>query len=175
MPPKMEPWRTERSDLRLGSVAESEAVEVRSTETFLPLTGTESEADRWCRSRLESWSLEPISTFQAVAVMGELLSNAFRHGKGSVQVDLRLRSGRIWIGVRDHGPGPMRTEGAFPPRSAEHGLGRVAQASHVWGVNRHFGEGTTVWSELEITRRPARRLASSIGESLARDDQKLSR
>jgi serine/threonine-protein kinase RsbW len=109
----------------------------------------EQEAGRWCRSLLESWSVEPAVCAQAMPVVSELLSNATRHGSGSVQVELELRGGRIWVGVRDDGPGPMRTEGVFPPQGGAHGLGRIAQVSHVWGVSRHPGGGTTVWSELD--------------------------
>jgi anti-sigma regulatory factor (Ser/Thr protein kinase) len=83
--------------------------------------------------------------------MDELLSNALQHGTGQVQVDLRLGDQRIWIGVRDAGPGPIRSDkGNFPPLSDAHGLGRIAQASRVWGVKRHDGHGATVWSELDV-------------------------
>jgi hypothetical protein len=119
--------------------------------TFDPVAGMETAAGQWCLSLIESWSLGPMITL-VVNVMDELVSNALQHGQGLVRVDVQLQGERVWIGVRDDGLGPMRNgEGTFPPLSAAHGLGRVAQASHVWGVKRHYGRGSTVWSELDIT------------------------
>jgi hypothetical protein len=119
--------------------------------TFDPVTGMQSEADQWCLPLIQSWSLGPVITL-VVNVMDELISNALQHGQGQVRVDLQLRGERVWIGVRDEGPGPMRSDdGTFPPLGHAHGLGRVAKASHFWGVKRHDGHGSTVWSELDIT------------------------
>ncbi len=119
-------------------------------KTFDPVTEVQRKADHWCLSLVRSWSLGPVIT-QVVNVMDELISNALQHGKGQVRVDLQLRGERVWIAVRDEGPGPLRREGGtFPPSSDAHGLGRVARASHVWGVKRHDGHGATVWSELDI-------------------------
>jgi anti-sigma regulatory factor (Ser/Thr protein kinase) len=119
--------------------------------TFDPVTGMQSEADQWCLSLIQSWSLGPVITL-VVNVMDELISNALQHGKGQVRVDLQLRGERVWIGVRDEGPGPMRSDdGTFPPLGHANGLGRVAKAPHFWGVKRHDGHGSTVWSELDIT------------------------
>jgi anti-sigma regulatory factor (Ser/Thr protein kinase) len=120
-------------------------------KTFEPVAGMQREADQWCLSLMQSWSLGPAIT-QVVTVIDELMSNALQHGKGQVRVDLQLRGERIWIGVRDEGLGPIRNdEGTFPPLSDAHGLGRIAKASHSWGVKRHDGHGSTVWSELDIT------------------------
>jgi anti-sigma regulatory factor (Ser/Thr protein kinase) len=138
--------RQAREDPWTGVVA---TPETHSAEVFPPLPETEGAAHRWCQALLHHWSLDPCS-LQVLAVVDELLGNALHHGKGSVQVDLRQRSGRIWIGVRDDGSGPIRAAGVFPPRGASHGLGRVARASRVWGVNRHCGGGATVWSEVEM-------------------------
>jgi nitrate/nitrite-specific signal transduction histidine kinase len=114
----------------------------------------ELEANLWCQWLLHTWSLDPLSA-QALAVMDELLSNARRHGRGSVRVDVQQRGRRVRIGVRDEGPGPMREDGiGFPPQNAAHGLGRIAEASHFWGVSRHPEGGTTVWSELDMTDQP---------------------
>ena len=85
-------------------------------KTFDPLTESQGNADHWCRSLVQSWSLGPVIT-QVVNVVDELIANALQHGKGQVRVDLQLRGERVWIGVRDEGPGPMRREGGtFPPR-----------------------------------------------------------
>ncbi len=109
----------------------------------------EKEAEQWLGNLLESWSIQPAARAQMEVVLHELLSNATIFGSGSIQVEVQRRAGRIWIGVRDDGQGPMRAEGAFPPLSGIHGLGRVAKLSHVWGVTRHPGGGTTVWAELD--------------------------
>ena len=129
-------------------VASEPQPEVRNPETFLPVAESERQAKRWCQSLLHAWSLDPLGP-RVLAVLDDLLANALQHGIGSVQIELQQRAERIWIGVRDDGPGPMR-EGKFPPRSGDHGLGRVAHASHIWGVHRHHRHGTTVWSELDM-------------------------
>jgi anti-sigma regulatory factor (Ser/Thr protein kinase) len=108
----------------------------------------DQDASGWCRALLESWSIEPERT-KAMAVLDELLANAIKYGNCPVQVEVQRRGERIRVGVRDGGSGPMPAEGLFPPLDGTHGLGRVAQASYAWGVNRHCGHGATVWSELE--------------------------
>jgi hypothetical protein len=120
------------------------------TKSFAPVPGVQSQVDQWCLSLAQSWPLGPAIT-QLLTVIDELVSNALQHGQGEVRVDLQLRGGRVWIGVRDEGPGPVRrNEGAFPPHGDAQGLGRVARMSHVWGVHRHDGHGTTVWAELDL-------------------------
>lgn len=109
----------------------------------------EQEAEQWLGDLLESWSIQPAARAQVEVVLHELLSNATEFGSGSIQVEVQRRAGRIRIGVRDDGQGPMRTGDAFPPHSGAHGLGRVAKLSHVWGVTRHPGGGATVWAELD--------------------------
>ncbi len=85
-------------------------------KTFDPVTEVQRKADHWCLSLVRSWSLGPVIT-QVVKVMDELISNALQHGKGQVRVDLQLRGERVWIAVRDEGPGPLRREEArSPPR-----------------------------------------------------------
>jgi hypothetical protein len=108
----------------------------------------DQDAPGWCRDLLRSWSIEPEQT-KAMAVLDELLANAIKYGDCPVQVEVQRRGDRIRLGVRDEGTGPLPEAGLFPPRDGNHGLGRVAQASYAWGVNRHCGHGTTVWSELE--------------------------
>jgi signal transduction histidine kinase len=121
-------------------------------KSFAPVAGVQSQVDQWCVSLAQSWPLGSAIT-QLLAVMDELVSNAIRHGQGEARVDLQLRGSRVWIGVRDEGPGPIRSnEGAFPPHGDAQGLGRVARMSHVWGVHRHHRHGTTVWAELDLTK-----------------------
>jgi two-component sensor histidine kinase len=141
--------------LRSGRRVRSHAPVTAVMKSFARVPGIQDEVDRWCLSSAQSWSLGPAMTV-LLKVMDELVSNALEHGVGQVEVDLRLQGGRVWIGVRDEGAGPIRSDdGRFPPHDEAHGLGRVAQTSHVWGVNRHGGHGTTVWSELEIGARGA--------------------
>ena len=83
-------------------------------KTFDPVTEVQRKADHWCLSLVQSWSLGPVIT-QVVNVMDELISNALQHGKGQVRVDLQLRGERVWIGVRDEGPGPTAPEGGHAP------------------------------------------------------------
>jgi hypothetical protein len=138
------------NDLAFGTSSPPSTPRYRRHEILRPSAGGQSQVDQWCLSLAQSWPLGPAIT-QLLTVIDELVSNALQHGQGEVRVDLQLRGGRVWIGLRDEGPGPVRrNEGAFPPHGDAQGLGRVARMSHVWGVHRHDGHGTTVWAELDL-------------------------
>ena len=98
-------------------------------KSFAPAPGIQTHVNQWCASLAQSWALGPDITV-LLDVIEELVTNALEHGEGQVDVDLQLRGDRVWIGVRDEGRGPMRSdEGGFPPHGEAHGLGRVARVS----------------------------------------------
>ena len=110
--------------LRSGRRVRSHAPVTAVMKSFARVPGIQDEVDRWCLSSAQSWSLGPAMTV-LLKVMDELVSNALEHGVGQVEVDLRLQGGRVWIGVRDEGAGPIRSDdGRFPPHDEAHGLGR---------------------------------------------------
>jgi hypothetical protein len=136
--------------LRSGRRELREPPAIAVMKSFDPVPGVQDRVNQWCLSLAHSWALGAAITV-LLSVMDELVSNALQHGEGQVRVDLHLRDDRVWIGVRDEGPGPMRCdEGGFPPHGEAQGLGRVARMAHVWGVHRHVGQGTTVWAELNL-------------------------
>jgi anti-sigma regulatory factor (Ser/Thr protein kinase) len=82
----------------------------------------------------------------AMLVSSELVTNAFQHGEGGIELRLNLLDDRVRIEVVDEGRGEapaVREEG--PDAVGGWGLHIVDQLSLQWGVY----EGTThVWAEL---------------------------
>lgn len=110
----------------------------------------------------------------AVLILSELLSNAYRHGRPLDEGDHRIgiragwhvdENGLLTLEVTDGG-GPTRPAPSSPSLTARggRGLGIVGTLALDWGVNDRPGE-VTVWAALPIRGRHARRngVGSRIG------------
>jgi anti-sigma regulatory factor (Ser/Thr protein kinase) len=94
----------------------------------------------------------------AALVISELLSNALRHARPlpgcNLRVAWRLDDGSVLIAVTDGGA-QTRPELGTPSRSRTGGRGLriVERLSRRWGAHSD-DEGTTVWAEVPVRRRP---------------------
>lgn len=83
----------------------------------------------------------------ALLVTSELVTNAYRHGRGTIEVRLKPMNGELLIEVIDEGE-PNRV--AIRPGSGDiggWGLRIVDQLANEWGVR----QGTThVWARLPL-------------------------
>lgn len=84
----------------------------------------------------------------AKLVGSELVTNAFRHGTGAIELRLSLGGDRLRLEVIDEGTGNAPSVREQPPdESGGWGLRIVERVSREWGVF----EGTThVWADLEL-------------------------
>jgi anti-sigma regulatory factor (Ser/Thr protein kinase) len=85
----------------------------------------------------------------ALLVSSELVTNAYRHGEGAIELRVSLRDDRVRIEVIDKGHGEAP---AVREQEGDHtggwGLRIVDQLAVQWGVF----EGTThVWADLALT------------------------
>jgi anti-sigma regulatory factor (Ser/Thr protein kinase)/GAF domain-containing protein len=94
----------------------------------------------------------------AQLVFGELLGNAIRHGRGSIQASLTWAEGNPIVHVLDEGPGYRSGAAHLPPRLSESGRGLfiVGSIAEDFSVVRRAGGGSHARAVLPATR-PARR------------------
>jgi hypothetical protein len=97
-------------------------------------------ARRLVETHLAGASADEIADVKSV--VSELVSNAFLHGKGAIELRLSNRRGRARIEVIDDGDSGVAQ---VKPRDRPHGLRIVGALSLAWGTL----EGSTrVWAEL---------------------------
>lgn len=87
----------------------------------------------------------------AELLVSELVTNAVRHGRPGVRLQLRAEAGALGIMVTDHGEGEPALPDRQPDASATSGRGLliIAAIADDWGVRRNDADGSkTVWFEL---------------------------
>jgi len=101
-------------------------------------------ARRLAEAHLSSADADELADVKTV--LSELVSNAFVHGEGAIELRLARRRGRVLIDVRDDGAGASVSAraGAIP-----HGLDIVEALSLAWGTR---AGSTRVWAELRDSR-----------------------
>ena len=87
--------------------------------------------DGWRRARL---------------LISELATNAVRHGRGRIELQIVEEAGHVRFCVRDEGGAGGRPEAREPGADGGFGMHLVADLSDRWGRGRH---GTCVWFELD--------------------------
>lgn len=110
--------------------------------------------DRSCawvaRRLLEEYAqdeLRPREREDALLIVSELVTNAFRHGQGKIELSIEWLAGRLRLEVHDGGPPARLDVVAEAHRDAGgYGLWLVAQLASDWGVAD--GE-KRVWAELK--------------------------
>lgn len=88
----------------------------------------------------------------ALLLVSELVTNAVRHGRPSIEITLRITPERLRIEVRDGGEAlPVVPRGQpSVDRPTGRGLLIVAATASDWGIERSPGaRGKTVWAELD--------------------------
>jgi anti-sigma regulatory factor (Ser/Thr protein kinase) len=83
----------------------------------------------------------------ALLVVSELATNAYRHGEGRIEVRMHRREQSIRIEVVDDGAGPVHRRETPADVTGGWGLRVVEEIADDWGTS----EGTThVWAELAL-------------------------
>jgi anti-sigma regulatory factor (Ser/Thr protein kinase) len=98
---------------------------------------------------LDRWGISADRVIdRALLLTSELVTNAIRHCRRRVEVDVHLEHGTLRVSVLDESP--LAPEGTEPEPLAERGRGlRIVDAlSTAWGVVPD-GAGKRVWFELE--------------------------
>ena len=131
----------------------------------------ESVAD--ARREVRALPLAEESREQLALVVSELVTNAVLHAHADlgdqVRLQVRVRSGRARVEVRDCCPGfdaPVSI-GADPSALGGQGLLIVAALSDAWGVTRVPG-GCTVWCEV-LVEEPARVVEHEVTGAYVRE------
>ncbi|MFJ9869109.1 ATP-binding protein [Streptomyces sp. NPDC101165] len=104
-------------------------------------------ARRLVTAQLSDWALDDLSD-TAELLVSELVTNALRHTRGPLRLNLRLRHSRLLCEVEDTEPsGPVHTA---VDSDAEGGRGTelLDLLADAWG-NIRTGTGKTIWFELQ--------------------------
>ena len=98
------------------------------------------------RSVLAAWGIHDDEWLtDAQTVISELVTNAVRHGGGSLPLDLQAHDGHLTIGAADGSSVvPRRRD---PADDGGRGLMIVEALTTRWGVHDHHG-GKRVWARL---------------------------
>lgn len=95
---------------------------------------------------------EPVND-QLVLVSCELVTNAVLHAATPLTLSLELQLDRVRVSVKDQSSALPALRHPQPDALTGRGLGLVAEASRVWGVDP--GEtGKVVWAEIGLPARP---------------------
>jgi anti-sigma regulatory factor (Ser/Thr protein kinase) len=135
-----------------------------ATLALAPRAESPRRARTFLRARLREWGWGPDDTAAGLAdqgqlVLTELVTNALRHGRGAMTVEIEVHHDRLVLRVSD----PLRYAGPLSPRQVEpasqsgRGLTIIDSLSQAWGV-REEKSGKTVWAQLAVP--PASRLAN---------------
>jgi serine/threonine-protein kinase RsbW len=78
-------------------------------------------------------SLESEQLKNANVMVSELVSNAFRHGDGRIELTVESSPEGVWASVHDEGSGTIATPDPRPERGGW-GLSFIERLSDAWGV-----------------------------------------
>ncbi|MFF5389998.1 ATP-binding protein [Streptomyces sp. NPDC013012] len=91
-----------------------------------------------------------VAAADALLLVSEVVTNAFRHGGVPYELRLDRVGGRLWVQVSDTSPVRPRPHGPHrPSRSSGHGLYLLERLSAAWGCVPRDG-GKAVWFEVEV-------------------------
>ena len=101
------------------------------------------------RRAMADWALLDEVVQAAAVLVSELVTNALLHGKGPVELRLRLTRDRLVVEVEDAGYHMPRRRHAADDEEGGRGLQLVAALAHRWG-SRLTDAGKVVWAELSL-------------------------
>lgn len=112
----------------------------------LPKSPSSAAAARRMLDRLAG-ELDRDTLDDARLLISELVTNAFEHGDGEIEVRLSCEQGLLRVEVLDGGPGfTPRPRGPDSPTEGGWGLHFVDRLAERWAVDR--GRRSRVWFEL---------------------------
>ena len=98
---------------------------------------------------LPAWDIDERVGHVATLLVSELVTNAIRHGRGSVELRLRRSPTKLVVEVLDYsGTLPQRRDAAVEDENGR-GLLLVSLLAHRWG-SRRTSTGKVVWAELDL-------------------------
>jgi anti-sigma regulatory factor (Ser/Thr protein kinase) len=110
-----------------------------------PDDGCATHARRFVREQLRT--VPPERRENALLVTSELVTNAYKHGKGTIELRLRVMRDQVLIEVVDEGDPHAVAMRQGTGRAGGWGLRIVDQLASEWGVRK----GTTrVWAKLPL-------------------------
>jgi PAS domain S-box-containing protein len=101
------------------------------------------------REAMQSWALLEEVVDTATLLATELVTNGLVHGKGRVELRLRLTRDRLVLEVEDNGHHMPRRRRAGADEEGGRGLHLVATLADRWGA-RLTDDGKVVWAELDL-------------------------
>jgi anti-sigma regulatory factor (Ser/Thr protein kinase) len=143
-----------------------------TTHTIKRELAARPEAAAQARREVNALPLAQEARDQLALVVSELVTNAVLHADTAsgdpIRLQVRLRSGRARIEVRDCGPGfDAPAANPDPLTAGAQGLWIVAALSDAWGVVRGPG-GCTVWCEV-LVEEPARVVEHDVTGAYVRE------
>ncbi|MFF4572493.1 ATP-binding protein [Streptomyces sp. NPDC001410] len=104
-------------------------------------------ARRLVTAQLSDWALDDLAD-TAELLVSELVTNALRHTRGPLRLNLRLRDSRLLCEVEDTEPsGPVHTA-VDPDAEGGRGTELLDLLADAWG-SIETGTGKTIWFELQ--------------------------
>lgn len=101
------------------------------------------------REATTTWALLDDVGETATVLATELVTNAVLHGKGAIELRVRLTRDRLVVEVADEGHHMPRRRRARPDEEGGRGLQLVATLADRWGA-RATDDGKVVWAELDL-------------------------
>ena len=101
------------------------------------------------RKTIAEWNLaEPID--DAVLVVSELVTNAFRYGSGPLVLHLTVEDGYLVVGVQDNKPASAPSPKEVPDTQPDgRGLKLISAIASQWGWDQANGH-KIVWAQIPI-------------------------
>jgi anti-sigma regulatory factor (Ser/Thr protein kinase) len=117
---------------------------------LLPATPQSAAASRRFIARiLAGWDLTSLRD-TAILLGNELVTNALRHARSAVEVELTRRASTLRIAIHDATVTPPVRRFNGPEASSGRGLAMVEALAAGWGVLPRPPAGKTVWFELRV-------------------------
>lgn len=130
---------------------ESTQLARRMAQTFGRTPGEITRARRLMAACLDTWDVADEDRAALLLVVGELVTNAVRHGLGSIELYVNASETVVRIEVCDQGGGQphVRQAERSGPRLGGWGLRIVDQLVDVWGTTVRPGR-TVVWVQRSV-------------------------
>ena len=102
------------------------------------------------RRRVREFCADMPVDLQATAQLltSEVVTNAVRHGSGSIEMHMSIDARALRVGVADDSPRHPRLLRASPGSASGRGVCLIEALASSWGTTPHPGDGKTVWFSL---------------------------